>query len=182
MKTALLIVDIQNDYFPGGKLELVGSVEASLKAKTLLTLFRNQRMPVIHIQHISLRAGASFFAPNTEGAEIHENVAPVNGEVVFQKHFPNSFRGTTLLGDLQTRGIEHLVIAGMMTHMCIDATTRAAWDLDFTCTVAHDACATRALSFGGKTIPAEQVHCAFLAALNGTYANVRSVREISSSF
>ncbi len=181
MKTALLIVDIQNDYFPGGKIELVGSVEASIKAKKLLNAFRERRWPVVHVQHISLRKDAPFFVPNTAGAASHENVRPVPGETVFEKHFPNSFRGTALVGHLQTNGIERLVIAGMMTHMCIDATTRAAWDLGFSCVVAHDACATKSLSFLGQTVPAAQVHHAFLAALTGMYASTPSVAEILRS-
>jgi nicotinamidase-related amidase len=181
MKTALLIVDMQNDYFPGGKIELEGSVEASLKAKALLTAFREKRWPVVHVQHMSVRKGAGFFVPGTAGAEIHENVLPVAGETVFEKHFPNSFRGTSLVGHLQTNGIERLVIAGMMTHMCIDATTRAAWDLGFSCLVAHDACATKSLSFLGQTVPAAQVHHAFLAALTGMYARTPSAAEILAS-
>jgi nicotinamidase-related amidase len=178
MKTGLLIVDMQKEYFPGGKMELVGSVEASVKAKVLLHAFRKKELPVVHIQHISLREGAAFFAPGTNGAEIHENVSPTAGEPVFEKHYPNSFRGTSLLGHLQTNGIERLVIGGMMTHMCIDATTRAAWDFGFICIVAHDACATKALTFSGQTLPATQVHGAFLAALTGLYASVLSTAEI----
>ncbi len=181
MRTGLLIVDIQNDYFPGGKMELTGSVEAGIRAKALLQGFREKKMPVVHMQHMSLRPGASFFLPKTEGVEIHENVAPNAGETILEKHFPNSFRGTPLVGHLQTNGVERLVIAGMMTHMCIDATTRAAWDLGFHCLVAQDACATRALSFAGQTVPAGQVHYAFLAALNGTYASVLSAADILAS-
>ncbi len=181
MKTGLLLVDIQNDYFPGGKMELEGSVAAGAKAKTLLLGFRKRRLLVVHIQHIALRGGAPFFLPNTPGVEIHENVAPIAGEPVFEKHFPNSFRGTPLVGYLQTNGIERLVIAGMMTHMCIDATTRAASDLGFQCVLAHDACATKDLSFSGKTVPANVVHHAFLAALTGAYAAVQSVSEILAS-
>jgi nicotinamidase-related amidase len=180
MKTALLIVDVQRDYFPGGKMELEGSLEAGANARALLAGFREAGLPVIHIQHVSLGPGASFFLPNTPGVEIHECVFPLEGEPVFQKHFPNSFRETGLLGHLGAQGIGSLVIAGMMTHMCIDATTRAAFDHGFACTVVHDACATRALSFAGQDVPALQVHHAFLAALNGTYAQVVSTREAIS--
>jgi len=116
MKTALLIVDIQNDYFPGGKMELEGSVAASEKAETLLNGFRAQKLPIIHIQHVSVQPGATFFLPNTPGVEINENVAPLESEIVFQKNFPNSFRQTPLFDYLKQNNIEHLVIAGMMTH------------------------------------------------------------------
>ncbi|HNY65483.1 MAG TPA: cysteine hydrolase family protein [Deltaproteobacteria bacterium] len=177
MNTALLIVDIQKDYFPGGKMELQGSIEASGHARALLAHFRATGLPVVHIQHVSLRQGATFFLPDTEGVEIHEAVSPVEGEAVFRKHFPNSFRETGLLEHLKALGTGGLVIAGMMTHMCIDATTRAAWDLGFACTVVHDACATKDLAFGGLTVQASHVHHAFLAALNGTYAQVISAEE-----
>lgn len=179
MKKALLIVDIQNDYFAGGKMELEGSAEASLRAGELLASFRDHHMPVIHVQHVSLRPGATFFLPDTAGVRIHANVAPADQETVIQKHFPNSFRDTTLLEHLRQMEIQELVIAGMMTHMCVDATTRAASDLGFACFLAHDACATRSLAFGGTTVLAEHVHCSFLAALSGAYATVQSARELA---
>ena len=177
MSKALLIVDIQNDYFPGGKMELVGSAPAGQRAKALLAAFRAHALPVIHVQHVSTRPGASFFLPDTEGVNINEAVQPGPGETVVVKHFPNAFRGTTLADELEKRGIRELTIAGMMTHMCVDATTRAAADAGFTVTLAHDACATRDQSFGGVTVPAVQVHAAFLAALNGAYAKVVSADD-----
>ena len=179
MKKALLMVDIQNDYFPGGRMQLEGSEAASLRAGALLAAFRERRMPVFHIQHISVRPGASFFLPNTDGVRIHANVAPSGDEPVVQKHFPNAFRETSLLDSLRQAGVQELVIAGMMTHLCIDATTRAASDLGFKCLLAHDACATRALSFGDTRVPAEQVHYSFLSALNGAYATVQTAAELT---
>jgi nicotinamidase-related amidase len=179
MKTALIIIDIQNDYFPGGKMELEGSLQASLKAKEVLTYFRKENLPVIHIQHFSIRPGAAFFIPDTQGVEIHENVTPLAGEILIKKNYPNSFRDTTLLDHLKKEGIENLVITGMMTHMCVDATTRAAFDFGFTCTVLQDACATRTLKLDDKIIPAEYVHNAFLSALNSTYAKVIKADELS---
>jgi nicotinamidase-related amidase len=100
---------------------------------------------------------------------------------VFRKHYPNSFRDTPLLGHLRDLGIDRLVVAGMMTQMCVDSTVRAAADLGFQCALAHDACATRALSFGGTTVPAESVQAAFLAALNGLFAKVESVDDLRRS-
>jgi len=178
MTRALLIVDIQNDYFPGGKMELEGSDQASQRAKQLLAAFRDRHLPVIHVQHLAIQPNATFFLPNTEGAVIHANVTPVAGETLIQKHFPNSFRDTPLLDHLRKAGIKDLIIAGMMTHMCIDATTRAAFDAGFTCSLAHDACATRSLSFGDRKVPAEQVQTSFLSALNGVYASVRPASEL----
>ena len=180
MTQALLLIDIQNDYFPDGAMELVGSFAAAVQAGKLLQAFRQKAMPVIHIQHISTRPGSTFFLPNTAGVQIHESVEPDNGEAVFPKHYPNSFRETGLFEYLHEHQVSQLVIAGMMTHMCIDTTSRAANDLGFQCVLAHDACATRALSFNGVTVSAESVQTAFLAALNGLFAKVLSVEEICS--
>jgi nicotinamidase-related amidase len=178
MTTALLIIDIHNDYFPGGKLEIVGSPEAAAHAARLIAAFRAKNLPVIHVRHESLSPGATFFLPGTEGAKIHETVAPREGETVITKNFPNAFRDTPLLDHLRSNGIGKLAIAGMMTHMCIDTTTRAASDYGFECVLAHDACATRDLSFGGSKIPARDVHNAFIAALNGAFAKAVAAREI----
>jgi nicotinamidase-related amidase len=178
MKTALILVDIQNDYFPGGKGELEGSPEAGLQARRLLEHFRRGGLPVVFIQHVADRPGATTFVPGTEGVNIHENIRPLPGETIFQKHYPNSFRQTPLLEHLRGQGIERLVVCGMMTHMCVDSTVRAAFDYGFDCLLAQDACATRALTLGGKTIPAESVHWSFLAALNGRYSKVLPVDEI----
>lgn len=181
MHTALLLIDIQNDYFPGGAMELAGSREAGQRAAVLLTAFRSRALPAIHVQHVSTRPGATFFLPDTRGVEIHECVAPQTGETIIRKHFPNSFRETALLDHLRGRKIDTLVIGGMMTHMCVDTTVRAAFDLGFVCRLAHDACATRALAFGGATVAAADVQTAFIASLNGLFAKVQSAAEICNA-
>ena len=178
MAAALLLIDIQNDYFPGGAMEVPGSVAAGAHAGALLAACRQRRLSVVHVRHVSKRAGAGFFLPDTAGAEIHAGVAPLAGEAVIVKHFPNSFRDTPLLEHLRALGAERLLICGMMTQMCIDATTRAAFDLGFPCSVAADACAARPQSFGGRIVAAEDVHAAFLAALNGLYAKVLPTEEL----
>lgn len=178
MNTALLIIDIQNDYFPGGAMELVGSDEAAQRASRVLETFREKALPVVHVQHISTRPGATFFLPDTRGSEIHERVRPREGETVIVKHYPNAFRETKLMEHLRERGIGRLVVMGMMTHMCIDTSTRAAADAGFECVLVHDACATRDLSFGGETIPAASVHHAFVAALSGAFAKVVRADEV----
>jgi nicotinamidase-related amidase len=175
MKTALILIDIQNDYFPTGRMELEGSIEASLRAGEALIHFREAALPVIHVQHISMSPKATFFLPGTDGIEIHENVRPLPNEITIQKAYPNSFRDTTLLEHLRTEGIGRLAIAGMMTHMCVDATTRAAFDDGFECVILGDACATRSLSYQGAVIPAQHVHGSFLAALETVYGRVISV-------
>ena len=178
MNTALVIVDIQNDYFPEGRRPLVGPVEASQQAHRLLEHFRRAQWPVIHIQHIAVRPGATFFLPGTPGVDFHAHVQPLPAETIVQKNFPNSFRDTPLLDVLREKQVNRLVICGMQTNMCIDATARAAADYGFECFVAADACAARNLAFDGHSVPAEQVHYAFLAALNGSYAKVLKVDQI----
>jgi nicotinamidase-related amidase len=165
MNTALLVIDIQNDYFPGGKMELVNPLDAAKKAYMFLQCFREHGGHHIHIQHIAIKPGATFFLPGERGTDIHDSVAHFEGEPIVYKHYPNSFRETSLLELLKGWGIERVVIAGMMTHMCVDATARAAADLGFQVIVAEDACATRDLKYGETVIPAEHVHKAFLAAL-----------------
>ena len=178
MTAALLLIDLQNDYFPGGANPLEGSPEAVFQACRLLESFRSRSLPLVHIQHLSSRPGASFFLPGTPGADIHPDVAPLPGETLFQKNFPNSFRSTPLLDHLRGLGIQRLVIAGMMTHMCVDASVRAAYDHGFECWLAQDACATKALSFGWQTVPAAHVQAAFLAALGAAYARLLTVDQI----
>jgi nicotinamidase-related amidase len=178
MNTALLLIDIQNDYFPNGRMPLERSTDASLKAQEVLQAFRTKQKPVIHVQHISTRPDATYFLPCTKGIEFHPNVQPAKNETIIKKHYPNSFKDTGLLNHLIKNQIDHLVIGGMMTHLCIDATVRAAYDLGFSCTVLHDTCATKNLEFNNTSIPAQSVHNAFLAALQPTYSNILSVREL----
>jgi nicotinamidase-related amidase len=178
MATALIIVDIQRDYFPGGLMELEGADAAGKNAAALLAAARSAGLKVIHIQHLSNRPGASFFLPGTPGAEIHPCVAPKHGESVITKHFPSAFRDTVLHPLLRELSITRLVVCGMMTQMCIDTTVRAAFDLGYECLVAHDACATRALSFGGVDVPAPQVQAAIMAALAAVFATVLPTNEL----
>jgi nicotinamidase-related amidase len=160
-KTALLIIDIQYFYFPGGGYELVNPEAASLNAKKVLEAFRQKKKTIIHVRHNAKNA-----------ADIHANVKPLPGEKVISKNYANSFRETNLLKFLKENKIKRLVIVGMQTHMCVEAATRAAADYGFKCMVLHDACATRDLKFKDKTIPAEQVHYSTLSSLSGGYAKV----------
>ena len=174
MNTALLLLEIQNDYFPNGRTPLEKSLEASAKAETVLTAYRDKKLPVIHVQHISTQPDSSSLLPCTKGADFYSAVAPIKNEMVIKKHYPNSFKDTTLLNHLIKNQINHLLIVGMMTHMTVDATVRAAHDLGFSCTVLHDACAARQLEFHHSVITAQQVHFAFLAA----HCTLRAVAEV----
>lgn len=180
MASGLILVDIQHEYFPGGRMELTGIRESSANARELLALFRDRGWPTFHVQHLSQQADAPLFTPDTPYAEIHESVKPLPGERVVQKHFPNSFHQTPLLEALKASGVDHAVIVGAMSHMCIDATTRAAYDLGLRCTLIHDACATRGLEFQGKKVKADEVHTSFMAALGWWYATLTSTADFAT--
>lgn len=177
MITALILIDIQNDYFPGGKGELVNPFAAADHASQLLDFFRQQKWPTVHIQHIATRPGATTFLPETEGSKFHDSIAPRAGETVIVKHFANSFRETNLQEHLKGLFVERLVVCGMMTHMCVEACTRAAADSGYQVLLAADACATRPLAYDDVKVPAEHVHAAVLAALK-SYAQVMKTEEI----
>jgi nicotinamidase-related amidase len=177
MNTVLLVIDIQKDYFPGGKFPLVNPEAAAKKAYELLQCFREHNGHHVHIQHISLSPTATFFIKGDSGSDIHDLVAHFEDEPIVYKHYPNSFRETKLLEMLKEWNIERIVITGMMTHMCVDATARAAADFGFRVLIAEDACATRDLQYGDTTIPADLVHKSFLAALK-SYGKVMKSEEI----
>lgn len=178
MKKALVLIDIQNDYFKEGKCELVGSYEASANAQKLLEQFRMKNLPIIHIQHENIRKEATFFLPHTKGVEIHTSVAPKSNETVVVKHYPNSFLETNLEEVLEALQVKELLLCGMMSHMCVDSTVRAAFDKGYVCEVAHDACATKDLMFNDKTVQANEVHHAFMAGLNYLFAKVKTTQEL----
>lgn len=171
-KEALIIIDVQNDYFKGGKMELVNPEGAADNIRRVLERSRQKNIPVIYIKHVATDPAAGFLVVNTPGIEINQKVAPVAGEKIITKQYPNSFRETELQEYLQKNGITDLTITGMMTHACVDATTRAAKDLGYNCTVIADACATRDLEVNGEKVDALQVQKALMGALAFYYAAV----------
>jgi nicotinamidase-related amidase len=173
MARTLLVIDIQNDYFPGGAYPLVEPERAAAAAARLLGAFRVSGEPIVHLQHVWDAADAQFMVPGTAGVEIHEAVAPGAGEPVLTKEAPNGFLGTELERELRGRDPDSLVVAGMMTSMCVDATVRAV-------TLAHDACAAPDLEFNGVAVPGRSVHAAFVAALGDGYAQLASADELVS--
>ncbi len=171
-KTALIIVDLQYDYFKGGKCELEGTDSVVIKAAALLKAFRAKGLPIVHVRHQFPSVDAPFFVLNSDGAKVHASVKELEGEPVVVKHQINGFRETRLKEILDELQVDSVLICGAMSHMCIDAVTRAANDFGYNCSVAHDACATLALEFDGVHVPAKQVHAAFMAGLSFAYANV----------
>ncbi len=168
---ALLLIDIQDFYFPGGRSELVGPEAASMNAQKLLQKFREKQWLVVHVRHIA-----------ETGAEIHKHVRPVEGEKVISKNHVNCFKDTELLEYLREHKVKKLVVCGMMTHMCVEAAVRAAHDYDFETTLIHDACATRALEYGDKEVSAADVHLSTLSSLDRYYARVIDAETFLKDF
>ncbi|MGY4566976.1 cysteine hydrolase family protein [Bradyrhizobium sp. USDA 3256] len=139
---AVIVIDIQNEYFPDGKLPLVGIVHAAANAARVIQTARARGDAVIHVQHEMQESHPSIFAPNTRGVEINPIVQPLEREALVVKHYPNAFRDTDLKQRLDAGGVKEVVIIGAMSHMCIDATSRAAADYGYKTTILHDACAT----------------------------------------
>ncbi|MGH1427620.1 MAG: cysteine hydrolase family protein [Arenicella sp.] len=175
-KTALILIDIQNDYFQGGALPLVGAEQSAAKSSDLLALYRANKQPIIHIQHETIDPSRGFMLPETKGQKIHDLVAPSGDETVFTKHYPNSFWLTGLESYLKERDIQHIVLAGMMTHMCVSATARVGMERGFQVTLMKDACATKALELEGEIIDAEIVHKTALAELT-LFADIKTTQQ-----
>jgi len=174
--TALILIDIQNDYFPGGALVLDGAEHAAKQAAKILNVFREKQQPVVHILHEALKPEIGFMLPGSVGQEIHNSVEPRENESSMTKHYPNAFWKTELETYLSELGIKNLVIVGMMTHMCVSATTRAAMEREFHITVIQDACATGSLELNGEDIPSETVHKTALAELT-SMSKISSLEE-----
>ncbi len=168
--TALLLIDIQDFYFSGGRSPLENPEKASLNAQKILKKFREKGMLVVHIRHNA-----------KSGAEIHKHVMPIQKEKVISKDNVNSFKDTDLLKYLRTHNVKQLIICGMMTHMCVEAATRAAHDFGFDCILIRDACATRDLKYGDKIINAADVHLSTLISLDGYYAKVMNIEDYLDS-
>lgn len=168
--SALIMVDCQNTY-RRGIMQLTNVEAAILEAQKLLQMARDLKVPIIHIQH---DAGVgSPYDVTAEIGQISSEVAPKNGENVITKNHPNAFIATPLEAQLKALGIENLVLAGFMTHMCINSTARGAFNLGFKPTVVASACASRSLvGANGKTVDAQTMHDAALAAVRDLFAVV----------
>jgi len=170
-QSALLIIDIQEFYFPGGRMQLEDPETAGMNAGLLLNQFRRAEMPVYHVRH--------NFEP---GGRIHSFVEPAEDEAVISKDQVNAFLDTGLLEMLKADSVEKLVICGMQTHMCVEAAVRAAHDLGFSCILVEDACATRTLQYEQHIIPARNVHYSTVRSLQNTYARVVTTEAFLEDF
>jgi nicotinamidase-related amidase len=167
--SVLLIVDAQREY-TDGKLPLEGVQGAIQEIAGLLARAREAGTPVLHIVHHG-KPGSALFNPDGPMSAIVPALQPKPGETVIIKHLPNSFAGTTLEAELVRLGRKNLIVVGFATHMCVSATTKAALDRGYHCTVVAAACATRPIPDGlGGTVAAAELHRAALAALNDRFA------------
>lgn len=176
-RRATIAVDIQNDYFSGGRFPLEGMEQAAAQARAVLDAARARGDLIVHVRHEFADPSAPFFHPGSEGADINPAAAPQENEIVVTKNRVNAFKDTDLQRILDDNGVTEVVIVGAMSHMCIDAATRAASDLGYRTTVISDACATRDLEFQGTVVPAAQVHAAMMSGLAFGYATVTDAKD-----
>lgn len=166
MKPALLVIDVQNEYFaPDGLWPLPDAEAALANIQRLIAAARASGVPVIHITHESLDPRAPVFQPGSRNIEIREGIAVRPGERHIVKHFPGSFTQTPLEAYLRQDGVDTVIIAGFMTHLCCDTTSRQAKERFFAVLFAADATATRDLKLNGETVPHRQVHDTTLAVM-----------------
>ncbi|MFN8226988.1 MAG: cysteine hydrolase family protein [Mycobacterium sp.] len=168
-ESALILIDCQNTYTTG-VMELDGVQGALDEAATLLERARVAGVPVIHIQHDA--GPGSPYDVRTDIGAIVERVAPRAGEPVVVKNYPNSFVQTDLDQLLKERAVSNLVLAGFMTHMCVNSTARGAFNLGYAPTVVAAATATRPLPALGAEVPAAAMQSASLAAMADLFAVV----------
>jgi nicotinamidase-related amidase len=179
--TALILIDLQNDYFEsfeGAKWQLNNTEKAASNALRILTKFREKNMKIIHVRHEFSVENPPFFGPNTQGSKIHDTLTPKENEAQVLKHNVNAFKDTNLKEILNDSNITNVIIVGAMSYMCIDAVTRAASDFGYNCFVSHDACTTSNIEFNGIKIEAPIAHAAFMSALQFAYAKVETTDEI----
>ena len=171
MKEALIIIDVQNDYFEGGACELHNPRQAEERIAELISESRRIGRHIIYIRHIN-PDDETFFNEGTYGCEISDRIKPLPTDIVINKYCPNSFLGTELNDCLRSLGVEKLIVCGMMTPMCVDTTVRAAMDHGYEVSLVADACATMDLEINGEVIPAETVQKTYIASLAGIFAKI----------
>jgi nicotinamidase-related amidase len=176
-KSALLVIDLQNEYLPTGKLPLVNIEKATSNAVNVIAKARQNGTQVIHVKHIFANGELPIFEPNSNGIEFQETVRPQANETVIVKNNVNSFLNTNLKEVLDSNNVTELVVIGAMSHMCVDAAVRAASDFGYKVKVVHDACATFDLEFNGLKIPAAYAHATLMAAFEFAYAKVISTED-----
>lgn len=178
--SALVLIDIQQDYFTPDKLPIPDGERMLAEALRLRSWARNKGLRVVHIQQISPNPAAPIFALNSPGAAIHPALTPLADETVITKTLPSSFDRTPLDATLKSWGVTTLILAGLMTHMCVETTARGALPLGYAVIVAAQACASRDLpaASGQGLLTHQDVHQHALAALADRFADVMETDAI----
>lgn len=145
MNKALLVIDIQNDYFPGGKYPLWNADIVLSRVEQVIEKAKMQGVPVIHVQHIfkSMAGAAPFFNEGTKGVEIHPRIlaaAPESPVVV--KEYADSFEKTNLEDTLKSLGVKELLVCGMMTQNCVTHTAISKAAEKYDVSILADCCTT----------------------------------------
>lgn len=178
MKAALLVIDVQNEYFaPEGLWPLPDAEAALVNIRRLIEGARAHGVPVVHITHESLDPHGPVFKPGSRNVEIRDGITVRQGERRIVKHFPGAFTQTPLEAYLRQAGVDTVIVAGFMTHMCCDTTTRQAKERFFSVLFAADATATRDLKLNGAVVPHKQVHETTLAVMT-SFATVLATGDI----
>lgn len=175
--TALLLIDIQKGFHHPTHWGIRNNPEAEKFMAQILLEFRENKLPVIHIQHVSSEP-QSPLRPGQEGVEFMDETKPLPDETFFQKNVNSSFIGTSLEEHLRKIGIDQLVIAGLSTDHCVSTTTRMAGNLGFKVLLLSDATATFNRKLEGQDFSAELVHQITLASLDGEFAKVMKTSEV----
>lgn len=178
--TVILIIDLQNDYFPDGKFPLFNIQSVSENSQEILLAARKHNIPVIHVWHEFLTKDAPFFIKGTEGVKINGKLKPEEGEAVINKNYPNAFRDTELKSLLDRHHYKHIIVVGAMSQMCVDATVRAGLDFGYQITVIQDAVASKEIEFNAINIPAETVQATMMWILSFAGASLMTTQEFLS--
>ncbi|MCL4799409.1 MAG: cysteine hydrolase [Burkholderiales bacterium] len=178
-RTALVLIDFQQEYFTGN-VPLPDGEAAAANAARLVAWAERTGMQVVHVHHVAPSPKAALFTPGSDRIEPHPRLAPRAGDRRITKTLPSSFVGTELDAFLKGKGIDTLVIAGLMTHMCVDSTARDAVSLGYKAIVAGDACATRDLPDRGTgaRVAHADIHRGSLTALADRFADVLATADI----
>ena len=174
-KRALIVIDVQYDYFSGGAWALPASEQALPNIVRRINLARERGELVVFIQHL-LPEGAPVFAQGTKGSLLHDDLNVQPEDAVLHKTHPSSFQDTDLQAFLSRHSIEEVDICGFMTQMCCDTTTREAYSRGYKVRFFSDATAARDLESNGETIPHNIVHQAELVTL-ARFATILAVQD-----